>query len=476
MAYGTIKVDTVTFTSEGIDTSVSISGLVRNPTFSGNITSTSTISGVTIQGGTLVSGATVTGSAGQFTTITGGTVNFTTITGTTAVITSGVFASGTAAAPSVSIGTTTNGIYSPGANQVAITTSGTGRLFVDASGNVGIGTSSPNNKLHVIGSGDVARFDSSTTDAGLLFFDSVGGSRIGTRSANLIFDTSSFERARIDSSGRLLVGTSSYDGNARAVFAGNTSDNATGAIDIRRNTARPTAADTQIGALRFISNDSTSSNYTYASIDVFTDGASSSNTDIPGRLVFSTTAGNGASSPTERMRVDSLGRTQLFSAGGNHVLRVASDQAAGTAIILIRGLYSATDNSTSGTESFRVFTNGNVVNSNNSYGAISDIKLKENIVDASSQWNDLKALQVRKYNFKEGQTHTQIGLVAQEVELVSPGLVNESPDRDEDGNDLGTVTKSVNYSVLYMKAVKALQEAMERIETLEQRLNNAGIN
>jgi hypothetical protein len=78
----------------------------------------------------------------------------------------------------------------------------------------------------------------------------------------------------------------------------------------------------------------------------------------------------------------------------------------------------------------------------------SDIKLKENIVDANSQWDDLKALQVRNYNFKEGQTHTQIGLVAQEVELVSPGLVSESPDRDEEGNDLGTVTKSVNYSVL----------------------------
>ena len=122
---------------------------------------------------------------------------------------------------------------------------------------------------------------------------------------------------------------------------------------------------------------------------------------------------------------------------------------------------------TGGTLVFLVFSNGDVQNVNNSYGAMSDIKLKENIVDANSQWNDLKALQVRKYNFKEGQTHTQIGLVAQEVELVSPGLVTESPDRDEDGNDLGTVTKSVNYSVLYMKAVKALQEAMERIEQLE---------
>jgi hypothetical protein len=102
-----------------------------------------------------------------------------------------------------------------------------------------------------------------------------------------------------------------------------------------------------------------------------------------------------------------------------------------------------------------------------------DAKLKENIIDAGSQWSDLKALQVRKYNFKESQTHTQIGLVAQEVELVSPGLVSESPDRDKDGNDLGTVTKSVNYSVLYMKAVKALQEAMERIEALEA--SNTGL-
>jgi hypothetical protein len=132
----------------------------------------------------------------------------------------------------------------------------------------------------------------------------------------------------------------------------------------------------------------------------------------------------------------------------------------------ISGYHSATGVNT-GTLSYRVYTNGNVQNTNNSYGAISDIKLKENIVDANSQWDDLKALQVRNYNFKEGQTHTQIGLVAQEVELVSPGLVSESPDRDEDGNDLGTVTKSVNYSVLYMKAVKALQEAIGRIETLE---------
>jgi len=162
------------------------------------------------------------------------------------------------------------------------------------------------------------------------------------------------------------------------------------------------------------------------------------------------------------------GEIGTFS-GSEYPFVVRSSNAAGTTNKLFTGTYSAT-NTTDGTVSFQVLTNGNVQNTNNSYGAISDAKLKENIVDASSQWDDLKALQVRNYNFKEGQTHTQIGLIAQEVELVSPGLVSESPDRDEEGNDLGTVTKSVNYSVLYMKAVKALQEAMERIETLEAKV------
>ncbi len=121
----------------------------------------------------------------------------------------------------------------------------------------------------------------------------------------------------------------------------------------------------------------------------------------------------------------------------------------------------------------RIEGDGSFQSATNSYGNLSDIKLKENIVDSRSQWNDLKALQVRNFNFKEEtgqQTRTQIGLIAQEVETVSPGLVSESPDTDKDGNDLGTVTKSVKYSVLYMKAVKALQEAMAKIETLEAKV------
>ena len=205
---------------------------------------------------------------------------------------------------------------------------------------------------------------------------------------------------------------------------------------------------------------------TGAEISAFVDGTPG-NDDMPTRLTFSTTP-DGSRIPTERMRISSAGDCANFASSVT-TISARNAAAAGTATYNIAGLHSATS-TTNGTLSFAVYTNGNVQNTNNSYGSLSDIKLKENIVDANSQWDDLKALQVRNYNFKEGQTHTQIGLVAQEVELVSPGLVTESPDRDEDGNDLGTVTKSVNYSVLYMKAVKALQEAMERIEQLEAKV------
>ena len=232
MAYGQIKVDTITFTDGGIDKSVSISGLVQNPTFSGNITVTGTISGNTLQGQT-VSGVTVTGTTAQFasgtftsltgTTTTGTTASFatgvfTSITGTTATITSGIFASGTAAAPSVSVGTTDNGLYSPGADQLAFSTNGAGRLFIDASGNVGVGATPSSYKLDVFGA---ARLNDSL-DASLYLEEpgansvrikaGTSASFIGTTSNHpFYFQTNNTERMRLDSSGRLGLGTSSPD-------------------------------------------------------------------------------------------------------------------------------------------------------------------------------------------------------------------------------------------------------------------------
>jgi hypothetical protein len=58
---------------------------------------------------------------------------------------------GTAASPSLKFtGDINTGLYSPGADQVAISTGGTGRVFVDASGRVGIGTAGPGQSLDVV--------------------------------------------------------------------------------------------------------------------------------------------------------------------------------------------------------------------------------------------------------------------------------------------------------------------------------------
>ena len=170
---------------------------------------------------------------------------------------------------------------------------------------------------------------------------------------------------------------------------------------------------------------------------------------------------------TERMRLTSDGALNVFSASTSILAR--HEAVSGGTYYNYVGYYSATDTN-SGTASYGVFTDGSVDGAANSYGGWSDVKLKENIVDAKSQWDDIKNLRVRNFNLKEGITKTQIGLIAQEAETVSPGLVFDTPDRDEDGEDLGTTTKSLRYSVLYMKAVKALQEAMAKIETLETKV------
>ena len=361
---------------------------------------------------------------------------------------------------------------------------------------VGIGTASPSVKLDVDGTVKIR----SAQQLQLYNSDNTSGVSIQaentTNVPGLTFNTYGAERMRIDSSGRLVVGHSSAVSaggrTARFQIHGTAADTA-GQTIIRysNNTVGPAivlgksrnttngqvsggavVSGDSLGYVIFGGADGTDLNSQGAYVAGFADGTPSTDR-IPGRIGFFTTpTGTGAYGPEERMRIGNDGAVDTY--GNLDCLYIRSGAVATTSRVFISGRHTATSTQT-GTESFKVTTDGNVSNTNNSYGALSDIKLKENIVDANSQWDDLKALQVRNYNFKEGQTHTQLGLIAQEVELVTPGLVSESPDCDEEGNDLGTVTKSVNYSVLYMKAVKALQEAMERIENLEQRLTDADI-
>jgi len=121
-------------------------------------------------------------------------------------------------------------------------------------------------------------------------------------------------------------------------------------------------------------------------------------------------------------------------------------------------------------DKLRIKDSGQVQNANGSYTTLSDARMKENIIDASSQWDDIKAIQLRNFNMI-GDDLTQLGVVAQELEASGmTGLVGESDWYDETANPNNEKRKYVKQSILYMKALGALQEAIAKIETLETKV------
>jgi hypothetical protein len=152
---------------------------------------------------------------------------------------------------------------------------------------------------------------------------------------------------------------------------------------------------------------------------------------------------------------------------GNNVVMYARMAVSGTTS---NYFFAAQDNTQ---DKIYIYGNGNVVNRNNSYGTLSsDIKLKQDILDANSQWDDIKNLRVVNFRYiddveRDGEAALkQIGFIAQEVEQVSPSLVYEtkSPESED-------TWKSIKTSIIHLKALKALQEAMSKIEQLEAKVS-----
>jgi len=113
---------------------------------------------------------------------------------------------------------------------------------------------------------------------------------------------------------------------------------------------------------------------------------------------------------------------------------------------------------------FIVWSNGSVVNRTGSYGTISDVKFKENIVDATPKLEDIAKLKVRNFNLK-GESTKQIGFIAQEFEEVFPNMIDVSTERGEDGETY----KSIKTSVLVPMLVKAVQELKVELDTLKNK-------
>jgi len=268
---------------------ISVGGVVQRPDDSGT-------EGFLLSGGNIVFSAAPTGGDDFFGVILAGAdyVNV------------GVnFPSGTATTPSITFDTDLDtGIYNSAANELSFTTAGVNKLTLNSSGDVVI-----TDKISHLGDTNTAiRFPAADT---------------------VSVETNGNERARIDSSGRLLIGTSTsravsgvnsniqlegttYDSSCLSLVRNSASDvlDAGGLLFGRSRGSGTTvvASNDRLGFIGFFGANGSDLSNPAALIEGFSDGTPGVG-DMPGRLVFSTTA-DGASSPTERIRIAQNGQTE----------------------------------------------------------------------------------------------------------------------------------------------------------------------
>jgi hypothetical protein len=391
-------------------------------------------------------------------------------------------------------------------------TAGTSKsgLRISDTGAVGIGVTSPSTILDIVGAGNptlTIRGSDGAYSGFVNIQSAAGGSSVinATGGANaLTFQTNSTERARIDSSGRLLVGTSSarenfYNSTNSARFqiegsgsndnyalsiVSNYAGNTSGAQVILAKSGGSSVGDNTlvsdgntIGQINFQGADGTEF-VEAAKISAEVDGTPGAN-DMPGRLVFSTTAG-GASSTTERMRIGSNGAVAIGTTSTiGAQLAVVSDNATKSPISTngVSGdlsyqaiLVTKFDNNTTTSQNFIQFQVNNgaancgriTANGANTaaFGSTSDIRLKENIEDLPPQLQNILNLRPVEFDYtkSEGGGH-QIGFIAQEMQAVYPDVVNE---RGED--DMLMIT---GWSKTEARLVKAIQEQQAMIAELQ---------
>jgi len=343
---------------------------------------------------------------------------------------------------------------------------GSGQVYKDASGNVGIGTSSPQAALHVAGaiggsptgSGVLAGIQSdyaiihlngSAATGGIVDFsvsgtDSKGRIQYSNVDNFMYFGTNSSERVRIDSSGNVGIGTSSPTSKLSV----------NGVIDqISQGTASAQIRAVNTGGTFYHGIDtSTGASFgsAYAAV-LWHSGA------YP--MIFAT-------SNAEKMRIDSsgnllVGATTYAGAG----LSLSSPSGSGSYSVIAAG-------GTGFHWRFGNVSNGLVgsissTTTATSFTTSSDYRLKENVAPMQNALVTVAALKPCTYTWKADGSAGQ-GFIAHELQEVVPDCVTGEKDAlDADGNPK---YQGVDTSFLVATLTAAIQEQQALIQSLTTRL------
>jgi hypothetical protein len=279
---------------------------------------------------------------------------------------------------------------------------------------------------------------------------------VGNITSTGIDDNATSTAITIDSSQNVGIGDTSPD--AMLSIKGNTDDGATPTIRLKDQT------DTREA---FISNQSG---------DLILATSNSSDDTIDSALTIYTSSMIFKTDGTNRMTLDNVGNLQVARNGtalnvnathqlvdslaNSYSLMLSNKSASpGAQYMLEIGFKSASPDNNSArfvqcldstTTRAEIMSDGDFRSHDNSYGSTSDERIKQDIVDAGSQWDDIKAFRIRKYKKKDdvrqygvNEAKLHIGVIAQELETVSPGLIKEQEPA------IGDIQSSSEFGELY---------------------------
>lgn len=371
------------------------------------------------------------------------------------------------------------GLRMDGGAPIQIYQGGSEVARIDTSGRLGIGTTNPGaqNTASVLVVGNTSQNNgitilTGTSNDGVLNFNdgentNLRGYLIYEHSTDsLRFGANGSERGRFDSSGRLLVGHSSAQGQSIFQAVGNSSASTDpGDIRVIRGLSVASVGSNvgaELGIIKFGALESS----VCAQISAVCD-ANWSASDTPGRLVFSTTP-DGLASPTERMRITNGGDFYFNATVTTKTTDGFRIENSGQPNISrgSGGTFMSFFNSGSGSQ---IGSISNTAGTATAYNTTSDYRLKENVIPLVGAINRFNNLQVRRFNFIANPDHTVDGFIAHEAQAVVPECVTgEKDDVDDDGNP---VYQGIDQSKLVPLLTAALQEAIAKIEALETRLS-----